>query len=326
VNGDPFLWRAGMPENAMPQQSSRHRRPSARREARRIEQTMPTADTNAAAPPVLVIFGPTSSGKTALSLELAARLPAALGMEVEIVSADSRQVYVGMDIGTSKVSHEVMRRVPHHGLDVRPPDKMLTLAEYQAIAIRRIAEIQARGRLPLLVGGTGSYVLSVTENWNVGDELLADEENFRSRGKGPPLLRAAYLRPATRLDAILRRIDRTVETMFASGLVEEVVGLAERYRLWEPARLQRSALAHTHGYREFLERAHLYKPVRLRPSARDLPGILADIQEHTRDYARRQWSWLRKMPPVTPVGRVEEAIDAARQLLAADPRKGGRSS
>jgi tRNA A37 N6-isopentenylltransferase MiaA len=285
---------------------------------------MPTADASAAQSPVLVIFGPTSSGKTALSLELAARLPAALGMEVEIVSADSRQVYVGMDIGTSKVSREVMRRVPHHGLDVRRPDRMLSLAEYQALAIRRIADIHARGRLPLLVGGTGSYILSVTENWKVGDELLEGEDNFRSRGKGPALFRAAYLRPATRLEAILRRIDRTVESMFASGLVEEVVGLAERYRLWEPARLTRSALAHTHGYREFLERAHAYRPVRLRPSARDLPGILADIQEHTRDYARRQWSWLKKMPPVKPVGRVEEAIDAARQLLAAGQRVDGR--
>src|SRR5919199_4695625 len=111
-------------------------------------------DRSVGKPWVLVIFGPTSSGKTALSLELAARLPAALGLEVEIVSADSRQVYVGMDIGTSKVSRDVMRRVPHHCLDMRPPDRLVSLAEYQALAIRRIFEISARGRLPLLVGGT----------------------------------------------------------------------------------------------------------------------------------------------------------------------------
>ncbi len=277
------------------------------------------ASIEAAAKPVVVIFGPTSSGKTALSLELAAGLPTTLGLEVEIVGADSRQVYVGMDIGTSKVSREIMCRVPHHGLDIRPPDRLLSLAEYQALALRRIAEIHARGRLPLLVGGTGSYILSVVENWNVGEALGHGETNFRARGKGPTLFHAAFLRPATKLDAIFRRIDKSVESMFEAGLIEEVVGLAERYRLWEPARLQRSALAHTHGYREFLERAHAYKPVRLRPSRRDLPAILAAIQEHTRDYAQRQWSWLKKMPPVQPIAKAEEATGIIRRLIAETP-------
>jgi tRNA A37 N6-isopentenylltransferase MiaA len=269
------------------------------------------------APPVLVIFGPTSSGKTALSLELAERLPAALGVEVEVVGADSRQVYVGMDIGTAKVSREIMRRVPHHALDLRPPDRLVSLADYQAVAIRRIQEIHARGRLALLVGGTGSYILSVVENWNVGEALLKEEENFRARGKGPPLFRAVFIRPRLHPEAVMRRIDRAVEAMFAAGLVEEVVGLAERYRLWEPARLARSALAQTHGYREFLTLAHGRRPVRFRYSERDLAQIRAEIQEHTRDYARRQVSWLKKMPPVRAVAGVEEAAAVARMLVGA---------
>ncbi|HZO91373.1 MAG TPA: isopentenyl transferase family protein [Chthonomonadaceae bacterium] len=285
-----------------------------RREERPPPQPQPPPD----APRVLVIFGPTSSGKTALSLELAESLPAALGQEIEVVSADSRQVYVGMNIGTSKVSREVMLRVPHHCLDMRPPDRMVSLAEYQALAIRRITEIHARGRLPVLVGGTGSYVLSVVENWNVGEELLAEETNYRARGKGPPLFRAAFIRPATSLDAVMRRIDRAVEAMIEAGLVEEVVSLAERYRLWDPARLNRNALWHTHGYREFLERAHAQPPIRLRPTKRDLPGIIAAIQEHTRAYAHRQWSWLKKMPPVKPVASGKKAVEAVKELLAAD--------
>jgi tRNA A37 N6-isopentenylltransferase MiaA len=265
---------------------------------------------------VLVIFGPTSSGKTALSLELAERLPAALGVEVEIVGADSRQVYVGMDIGTSKVGRDIMRRVPHHGLDLRPPDRLVSLAEYQAAALRGIAAIHSRGRLPLLVGGTGSYLLSVVENWNVGDELGKGEENFRARGKGPPLFRAAFIRPRIHPEAVMRRIGQTVEAMFAGGLVEEVIGLAERYRLWEPARLARSALGQTHGYREFLALAHTRRPVRFVYSQRELAQVQAEIQAHTREYARRQLSWLKKMPPVKLVARVDEAVAAARQLLA----------
>jgi tRNA A37 N6-isopentenylltransferase MiaA len=267
-------------------------------------------------PPVLVIFGPTSSGKTSLSLALADCLPTALGQEVEIVNADSRQVYVGMNIGTSKVGRETMLRVPHHGLDMRPPDRMVSLVEYQTLAVQRITEIHARGHLPVMVGGTGSYILSVVENWNVGEELLAGEENFRNRGKGDPRLRAAFVRPATDLKTILRRIDRAVETMFASGLVEEVVCLAERYRLWEPARLNKNALWHTHGYREFLELAHTFKPVRLQPAKCDLPGIMAAIQEHTRAYALRQWSWLKKMPPVKPVSDGKGAAAVVKELLA----------
>jgi tRNA A37 N6-isopentenylltransferase MiaA len=265
-------------------------------------------------PPVLVIFGPTSSGKTALSLELAERLPAA-GLEVEVVGADSRQVYVGMDIGTSKVSREIMRRVPHHALDLRPPDRLVSLAEYQAVAIRRIQEIHARGRLPLLVGGTGSYILSVVENWNVGEMLGIGEENFRARGKGPPLFRAAFIRPRIHPEAVMRRIDRAVDQMFAAGLVEEVVGLAERYRLWEPARMARSALAQTHGYREFLSLAHGRRPVRFRYTEWELAQIRAEIQAHTREYARRQMSWLKKMPPVRSVAGGEEAAAVARVLV-----------
>src|SRR5579884_691535 len=175
-----------------------------RREERPPPQPQPPPD----APRVLVIFGPTSSGKTALSLELAESLPAALGQEIEVVSADSRQVYVGMNIGTSKVSREVMLRVPHHCLDMRPPDRMVSLAEYQALAIRRITEIHARGRLPVLVGGTGSYVLSVVENWNVGEELLAAPTNSGALVDSPAL--SIRRITASRLVAgrMMRRIDR----------------------------------------------------------------------------------------------------------------------
>jgi tRNA A37 N6-isopentenylltransferase MiaA len=265
--------------------------------------------------PLLVIFGPTSSGKTALSLQLAAALPKALGVGVEVVSADSRQVYAGMNIGTAKVSRSVMMQVPHHCLDLRPPDRKLSLVEYQTEALQRIKEINARGRLPVMVGGTGTYVLSVAENWRVSEMPWPAGPDSSGERKGPPLFQAVFIRPAISLTRVLSRIDQAVEAMFSAGLVAEVTGLVERYRLWEPGRMAHSVLAETHGYREFLTVAHSHKPVSFRYSPRELQQIKAEIQEHTRDYARRQWSWLKKMPPVRPVATVEEGLSVAHALF-----------
>jgi len=98
------------------------------------------------------IVGPTGAGKSALALELAARLQA------EIVNADSRQVYRGLDIGTAKPSDEDRRRVPHHLIDVRAPDDPLDVAGFLGLARAAIADIAARGRPPLIVGGSGFYL------------------------------------------------------------------------------------------------------------------------------------------------------------------------
>ena len=108
-------------------------------------------------PPVLGIVGPTASGKTDLALAIAERIP------VEIVVADSRQVYRGMDIGTAKVSTSAQRRVPHHLIDVVDPDDLFTVADWVDRARALIPAIAARGRLPLVVGGTGLYVSALVD-------------------------------------------------------------------------------------------------------------------------------------------------------------------
>jgi tRNA dimethylallyltransferase len=113
------------------------------------------------APSLLVIVGPTAVGKTALSLHLAERL------EGEIVSADSRLFYRGMDVGTAKPTPAERARVPHHLIDIADPDETVGLAEYQAQAFAVIEAIQAWGKLPLLVGGTGQYVRAVVEGWRI---------------------------------------------------------------------------------------------------------------------------------------------------------------
>ncbi|HEX7119722.1 MAG TPA: tRNA (adenosine(37)-N6)-dimethylallyltransferase MiaA [Longimicrobiales bacterium] len=107
-------------------------------------------------PVALVITGPTATGKTALSLEVAERLGG------EIISMDSRQVYRGMDIGTAKATAAERARAPHHGLDVVDPDERYSAGRFSRDARRWIAEIRGRGRIPVLVGGTGFFLRSLT--------------------------------------------------------------------------------------------------------------------------------------------------------------------
>ncbi len=110
------------------------------------------ASAPATRPPVLVLCGPTASGKSEFALRLAQRLP------VELISVDSTQVYRGLDIGSAKPSPEVRARVPHHLVDIRDPRDSYNAGEFVADAIQLIDAIQARGRMPLLVGGTMLYL------------------------------------------------------------------------------------------------------------------------------------------------------------------------
>jgi tRNA dimethylallyltransferase len=108
-----------------------------------------------------VLVGPTAVGKTTLSIQLAQHF------DGEIVSADSRLFYRGMDVGTAKPSTEERALVPHHLIDICQPDETLTLGEYQRLAYATIDGVLARGRLPILVGGTGQYVMAVVEGWGI---------------------------------------------------------------------------------------------------------------------------------------------------------------
>lgn len=112
-------------------------------------------------PRIVAIMGPTASGKTALAIAVARRFGG------EIVSADSRQVYRGMDIGTAKPSAEEMRTVPHHLIDIKNPNEDYTVAEYKDDALAVINTILKRGRLPVLAGGTGLYLKAVLENLDI---------------------------------------------------------------------------------------------------------------------------------------------------------------
>ena len=110
---------------------------------------------------IIAVIGPTAVGKTVLAVALARRFGG------EIVNADSRQVYVGMDIGTAKPTAEELRAARHHLIDVRQPDQPISLGEYLPLAENAIADVASRGKVPILCGGTGQYVWALLEGWQV---------------------------------------------------------------------------------------------------------------------------------------------------------------
>ena len=110
--------------------------------------------------PLILIVGPTAVGKTEIAIQLAKR------MNGEIVSADSRLFYRGMDIGTAKPSPDELAHVPHHLIDIANPDEILSLAVFQQKAREAITDIHARKKLAFLVGGTGQYIRAVTQGWS----------------------------------------------------------------------------------------------------------------------------------------------------------------
>ncbi|WP_422123479.1 tRNA (adenosine(37)-N6)-dimethylallyltransferase MiaA [Planococcus sp. X10-3] len=122
---------------------------------------------------VLAIVGPTASGKTALSIELAKAL------DGEIINGDSMQIYRGMSIGTAKVKPEEMQGVPHHLLDIKDPEEPFSVAEYQHLVRGKIKEIADAGKLPIIVGGTGLYIQAVLFDYRFSESQV--DEQLRNK-------------------------------------------------------------------------------------------------------------------------------------------------
>jgi tRNA dimethylallyltransferase len=171
-------------------------------------------------PPLVAIVGPTAAGKTEIALQLAERFGG------EIVSADSRLFYRGMDIGTAKPTLAERARLPHHLIDVADPDEVWSLAVFQQQAHQAIASIHARRRLPFLVGGTGQYFRLVTQGWSVppvspNPRLRQALEAWAEQvGKDGLHARLAVLDPqaAASIDPRnLRRTVRALEVILTTG-------------------------------------------------------------------------------------------------------------
>lgn len=282
------------------------------------------ASTPSRLPPLVALVGPTAVGKTALAV----RLAEAVGGE--IVSADSRQVYRGMEIGTAKPTEEERRRVRHHLVDVVDPNETLGLAQFQELAYAAIADITARGRLPFLVGGTGQYVLAVVEGWQVPrvppNEGLRRDLYRQAEEEGSEALharlRAVDPAAAERIDPRnVRRVVRALEVCLVSGepISEQQVKRAAPYRtLLLGLSLPRQELFRRIDQRvEAMIAAGLEQEVRRLAAAGygfdlpamsgvgygqfapylagevDLADVVREIQRATRRFVRHQSNWFR---------------------------------
>ncbi len=185
---------------------------------------------------LVAIIGPTAVGKTQISIEVAAALGA------EIVSADSRLLYRGMDIGTAKPTPAQRKQVPHHLIDVAEPDEAWNLVRFKRAANQAISQVQAAGKLPILVGGTGQYVTAILEGWApppaAGDESLRRVLESFAELHGPDALheRLKEVDPtsASEIDAAnVRRVARALEVFELTGSAASEVRGAEppEYRI-----------------------------------------------------------------------------------------------
>jgi len=284
-------------------------------------------ESNLSQPPLVVIAGPTAAGKSALALELASALTA------EIVSADSRQVYRGLDIGTAKPDAAERARCPHHLIDVADPDAGFDVARFVELARAAIAGCRARDRLPLVVGGTGLYLralcgglVSVAGRDPQLRQQLEDE--IAAHGLVALHRRLAAIDPLTaqRVPPTDRvRIVRALEVHALTGRPlseqQQAHGFADRpYRvLWlvvdrPPAALRQRigercqrmfdrglvdeacALRRRWGAIPLLDTIGYREALQLADGALDRASAIARATTRTCQYAKRQRTWLRREP------------------------------
>ncbi len=215
--------------------------------------------------PLVVIVGPTASGKTALAIKLATQFGG------EIICADSRTIYKWMDIGTAKPTLTERAQVPHWGLDLVEPTERFTAADFKQYAVKKIAEIRARGHVPFLVGGTGLYVDAVLFDYQFGppaDNTLRrqleqltveqlqeyciernvilpenksnkryviraiEQKSINNKRRNEPISASIIVGIATDRELLRTRIERRAEQLFDDGVVNEAIMLGEKYG-WE---------------------------------------------------------------------------------------------
>src|SRR6267143_2717063 len=297
-------------------------------------------------PPLLVIAGPTGVGKTAAAVALAGRLP------IEVVSADSRQVYRGMAVATGKPTVEERRAVPHHLIDVVDPDDCYDAARFTRDARAAIDAIRQRGRLPVVVGGTGLYIRALLRGLDpatpADPAFRAELAEIAARDGRPALhARLAALAPALALrlhpnDHV--RVIRALELVRAGSPVGDARtrwrdGAAEWDVVYVGLTLSRSILGERLRRRaERMVAAGLEDEVRgllARGYAPTLPAMqglgyrefarvgqgqpdaaeaLRLMQRDTLRYARRQWTWFAREPELAWID--VEAAEAAGGVAA----------
>lgn len=274
---------------------------------------------------VVAIVGPTASGKTALSLELAKRLNG------EIINGDSMQIYRDMTIGTAKILPEEMAGIPHHLLDIKEPNESFSVAEYQLLVREKITEIRSRGKLPIIVGGTGLYVQAVLFDYRFSeepvDQQLRDELNKELEQTGPEQLYDKLLKLDPQSDIHpnnTRRVIRAVEILMSgqqkgdrnlalSPMYNEVIigldmprdilyerinqrvdtmlqrGLVEEVQALQQRGIRDVQSIQAIGYREIY--AYLDKQ-------ESFERTIEKLKQNSRKYAKRQFTYFKNKLPI----------------------------
>lgn len=300
-------------------------------------------------PPLIVIGGPTATGKTGLSIALAEALAAA-GRPAEVISADSRQVYRGLDIGTAKVSDAERARVPHHGLDLVDPDVRFTAGDFTTHAVGALEAIAARGGVALLVGGTGLYLRAVATGLDVAalpedpalraqleeeltrDGLAALAERLRATA---PILAAEIelanpRRVVRALELAILRGDgpRPEPTGYPGPLLQLRLDLGDRdlHDRWIERRAREQfAAGLVEEARSLRERFDPALPAfsaigyreawALLDGALDEEAAIALDAERNRAFARRQRTWFRSETGVERLEASARPLERARALV-----------
>jgi len=311
--------------------------------------TARTGPSQTADPLVVLLLGPTGSGKTALSVVLAERFGG------EIVSCDSVAVYNGMELGTAKPTADERARVKHHLIDLVEPDQSFTAGEYSRAARAALKEIAGRGRLPIVTGGTGLYLRALTEGLFTGPERQPKlrtrlEQSREKHGEGwlHRLLKRLDPVSAKRIHANDKaKLIRAIEVCLAGRKpLSEVLGRdpligfqllriglnPPRKALYERLDLRAAAMFSAGLVDETRALLERYGPVKALDSLGYRQGLavlagtlseetgLAAAQQGHRNFAKRQMTWFRREPEVhwlKGFGDEAEILSAATELAAA---------
>lgn len=288
---------------------------------------------------VIAVVGPTSSGKSALGVELARKFGG------EIISADSRQVYKNLDIGTGKITKREMRGVPHHLLDVASPKSSFSVQEFIKLGSRAIKDIAKRGNIPIVVGGTGFYADALLRGFSLPEvppnPRLREELKEKSTEELFALLKRMDARRAEMIDPYNKvRLVRAIEIVWSLGTVPPLFTKSPYDVLWLyidlpretlekniekrlQARLKKGMIAeaqrlHDEGlsYKRMDELGLEYRAL-----ARMLQGVITkdelidEIFRENRAYAKRQIRWFKRNRDMVHVDGEKGAMRAAEKFL-----------
>lgn len=295
---------------------------------------------------VIAIVGPTAVGKTKLSIELAKKLNG------EIINGDAMQIYRGLDIGTAKITTEEMEGVTHHLLDEKNPDECYSVVEFQKTVRAKIGEISARGKLPIIVGGTGLYVKAVLYDYEFSEEDKSNTEQYEELTNEEVHAKLTSIDPASAKELhpnnrrrVVRALDIYYETnktksetlekqekkviydVTLIGLTDERTALYERINarvdkmitdglVEEVKRLSKATITRDAQSIAAIGYKEIYDYL---DGVTDLEAAVELVKRNSRRLAKRQYTWFRNQMDVTwfdvEVTNFEQTVDDVFQYL-----------